>query len=73
MKKTLKKHEYHLNQLYADIYSEEQAVEHFIYLTSNQRKLKTTEANIRKHYVNHELGSLLRKFDPIAFNLSIEK
>jgi hypothetical protein len=66
--KTLAAKERHLNQLYADIFSQEQAVEHFIYLTNKSRGNYTTEANIRKHHTNHTLGTLLRKYDPIAFN-----
>ncbi len=60
--------EKHLNALYADMFSEEQAVEHFCYLTNKTRGHATTEANIRKHHRNHTLGSLLRRMDPIAFN-----
>ena len=66
--KTLSQKEKHLNKLYKDVYSEEQAVDNFIYLTSKQRNKRTTEANIRNCAVNGTLGTLLRKFDPIAFN-----
>lgn len=69
--KTPAEHERHLNELYADIYSEEEAVDQFIYLTSKDRKPRTTEANIRQQFNNHQLGTLLRKFDPIAFHTSI--
>ena len=70
-KRTPAQHERHLNAIYADAFSEEQAVDQFIYLTSKQRKKRTTEANIRQQFRNHQLGTLLRKFDPIAFNTSI--
>jgi len=70
-KRTAAEHERHLNALYADCFSEEQAVEQFIYLTSKQRNKRTTEANIRQQHTNHQLGTLLRKFDPIAFYTSI--
>lgn len=66
--KTAKQKEEYLNALYFDIYSEEQAVESFIYLTNKSRGKATTENNIRNHYKRRELGTLLRKFDPIAFN-----
>ena len=70
-KRTPKEHERHLNALYTDSFSESQAVEQFIYLTSKNRSQRTTEANIRNHHANHQLGTLLRKFDPIAFYTSI--
>lgn len=56
-----------LNYLFSDCYSEEQAVENFIYLTSKQRKQRTTERHIRNCHNNRMLGSLLRKMDSIAF------
>lgn len=56
-----------LNELYADAYSESQAIEQFIYLTNKSRGKHTTEKTIRNAYNNHELGTLLRKYDPTAF------
>lgn len=67
---TAKQKEKELNELYADIYSESEAIDAFEYLTSRDRVKNTTMEGIRKAYHNHELGSLLRKLDPIAFNLS---
>lgn len=68
--KTLKAKEQHLNELYSSCYSEEEAVEHFIYLTSKNRGAsgRTTESHIRHCHRNYMLGSLLRRLDPIAFN-----
>ena len=65
--KTIKQKEQHLNDLYFDCFSEEQAVDTFIYLTSKQRDKRTTERNIRNAYNRRELGSLLRRLDPTAF------
>ena len=62
--------EKHLNQLYADIFSEEQAVEQFEYMINKSRGKHTTISAIRVAHTNHELGSLLKKYDPIAFNSS---
>ncbi len=60
--------EKHLNELYFDSFSEEQAVDNFIYLTTKGRSGgNTTEAHLRKCYNNRELGSLLRRLDPTAF------
>lgn len=63
--------ERHLNALYFDIFSEEQAVDNFIYLTAKNRTGgSTTEAHLRKCYRNRELGTLLRRLDSIAFECS---
>jgi len=60
--------EQHLNDMFADIYSEEEAVDNFVYLTSKNREKRTTERNIRNCFVNHTLGSLLKRLDPVALN-----
>jgi len=67
--KTAKAREKHLNELYNDCYSEEQAVDQFIYLTTKGRNGgSTTVNNIRNAHRRRELGTLLRRLDPIAFN-----
>jgi hypothetical protein len=68
MKKTKKAYEEHLNQLYAEYYSSEQAVDLFEYMTNKSRGAHTTPSNIVSCAENHTLGTLLRKYDPIAFN-----
>lgn len=68
--RTDKEQERYLNELYFDIYSEGQAIDNFIYLTNKSRGAHTTEAHIRKCYNRRELGSLLRRLDPIAFQTS---
>jgi hypothetical protein len=65
--KTNKQKEVHLNEMYTDIFSEEQAVDHFIYLTNKSRSQTTTENHIRKCHGNRTLGSLLKRLDPQAF------
>lgn len=65
-------HEKKLNEHYfntvIDYYS---AFELFEYLTNKSRgKCATTKNNIIKHYNAGTLGTLLKKYDPIAFNLS---
>jgi hypothetical protein len=70
-KRTAAQHERHLNALYFDAYSQDQAVDQFIYLTSKNRTPRTTEANIRKQHAYRQLGTMLRKFDPIAFYTSL--
>jgi len=66
---TPKKKEQKLNRIYSEMYSEDDAVESLIYLTNKSRGKHTTEANIRKQYRNGKLGTLLRRLDPIAFNV----
>jgi hypothetical protein len=63
----MNKAEKHLNDLLKDAYSEEQAVDSFIYLTNKARGKATTESNIRKHHNNGELASLLKRLDPVAY------
>ncbi len=60
MKKTKKQYEKHLNELYTDIYSEEDAVDNLSYLASDKA--------LRNAYNRRELGTLVRRNDPIGFN-----
>lgn len=71
--KTKSDYEKHLNDLYADSFGMEQAIEQFIYLTSDKRGERTTKSNIISCYVNHQLGTLLRRYDPIAFNVGFNE
>lgn len=71
MKITASKHEQHLNELYSDtIPSYYSAFVQFEYLTNKNRGKHTTKANIINHYNKGTLGTLLRRYDPIAFNVS---
>lgn len=64
-----KEKEDYLNNFYSENYDREQAIAHFGYLTSNQRNKRTTIAHISKCYTNGVLGSLLKRVDPISYNL----
>lgn len=68
-RKTKKNFEIHLNQLYADLYTQEQALDNFLYLANRSRVNCTTSNGINAAFANHTLGTLLRKYDPIAFNV----
>lgn len=71
MKQTAKNHEQKLNELYADTIQDYYAAfEKFEYLTNKNRGKHTTKSNIISHYNNGTLGTLLRRYDPIAFNVS---
>lgn len=66
---TDKEAERRLNELYAEIYTEDDAVDNFIYLTVKDRiGGSTTEGHIRNCWQRRELGSLLRRLDPVAFH-----
>ena len=68
---TKKQKENRLNEAFSDMYSEEQAVDAFIYLANKKRwGGRTRESHIRHCHNNHTLGSLLRRLDPTAFQLS---
>jgi len=68
MKQTKKAYEEYLNQLYTDIFSASSAEDEFGYLTNKSRGKATNIKTIADAHTNHSLGSLLRKFDPVAFN-----
>lgn len=67
-----KNKEEQLNNSLTNCYSEEDAVENFIYLTSKRRgkNNRTTVRNIERCYRENRLGSLLRRLDPMSFNCS---
>jgi hypothetical protein len=74
--KSKKQLEKHLNELYSDLFTEDDAVIAFrntIELVNENRELKMqiknpTEKRIRKLHQRRELGFLLRDIDPSGFN-----
>lgn len=58
-----------IHEALTSIYTEDEVVDNFIYLTNKTRGSYTTEANIRKQYRQGCLGKLLKKYDPIYFNV----
>lgn len=62
------KKETRLNNSYSELFSEDQAIDIFIYLTNKNRGKHTSESNLRKCYRNNTLGTLLKRQDPIAYN-----
>lgn len=72
--KTKKEYERHLNDVYSETcYDYVTALDVFDYITVRSRGTHTTRENIIKHYNNQKLGSLLRKYDPIAFNVGFNE
>ncbi len=63
----MNKQEQHLNAILKDIYSEQEAVDNYIYLTNKARGKTTTERNIRTQHNAGQLASLLKRLDPQAF------
>lgn len=61
-----------LNELYADCFTEEQAFEELIYLTSKNRSHRTTKSHLKKVIANREVGYLLRRLDPVSFMLATQ-
>jgi len=67
--KTKSNYETDLNELYSSIYSENQAIENLLYLTNPSRGKHTSIRKLRECYYAQTLGTLLRRLDPIAFNV----
>jgi len=65
MAKTKKKYEAHLNELYADAFSQSEAVDKFCYF----RDGKISNRTLISAYHNRTLGTLLRRYDSIAFEV----
>jgi hypothetical protein len=64
MKKSRKAYEEYLNELYADTYSWGEIYDNF----SHFNNCKIKESTLLNAYHNHTIGTLERKYDPIAFN-----
>lgn len=58
--KTKKVYEAHLNELYTDCYSAQQAWDAFCYLKQGKIKYGT----VNRAYIDHTLGSLLENMTP---------
>lgn len=68
-KKTTKKaYEEHLNNLYSEM-SYEDAYNQFEYLFNKKRKLALSINRFQRYYYADMMGYMLRKYDPIAFNV----
>lgn len=61
--------EAYLNALYAE-QDPERLFKEMICLTSKQRKFRCTESNLRSAISKGTMGTLLRKFDSIAFEVA---
>ena len=61
------KTENYLNEFYATRYSKKKIVDHLAYFTDKNRGEHTNEKTIRHHHDNHTIGTLIRKYDPVAF------
>jgi hypothetical protein len=68
MKKQSNK-EQRLNDMYSTCYSLNDAIDNFCYLNDG----KIRNSTIATHYTNHTLGTLLKKYDPIAYRIAISE
>lgn len=68
-KETKNDKEQRLNELFADIYSEQEAYDSFKYLTNENRTKYTTKGGLWGAIQNHMLGSLLRRIAPSEFEM----
>lgn len=67
--KSLVEKEFYLNNYYSDNFTIDKISEKFDYLTSRDRKIKTTRQQIWKSYHKRKLGTMLRRLDITAFKL----
>lgn len=67
-----KEFEAYLNALYAE-QDPERLFEEMIYLTSEQRKFRCTESTLRSAIYGGTMGTLLRKYDSIAFEVQFNE
>ena len=59
-----------LNEHYSEVIPDYfTAFEKFDYMTSKDRNKRTTKHNIISHYNKGTLGTLLKKYDTIAYNV----
>jgi len=65
MNKTKKKYEQYLNALLSDTYSMNQAVDNYSYFKGG----KIRETSLISAHANRTLGTLLRRYDPICFQV----
>lgn len=62
-------YEQYLNSLYSSCCSIDEAIENFCYLKNGAIK----EATLRLAYLNQRIGTLIRRYDPIAFNVGFRE
>ena len=70
----MKKREFelYLNELYME-YDPETLFENMIYLSNKNRKFRCNESTIRSAIANGTMGTLLRKYDSIAFEVAFNE
>lgn len=72
MKKTKKDYEKHLNMYYSE-FPLKKTKDALIYLTVPARGKHITEKQLQKAWSNFTLGKIVRKYDPIAFNVGFNE
>lgn len=69
MKYTKKEHEKYLNEIYSQS-NPDDLFDSFIYLTVRSRGKHIQKKNLTKHINKNTLGFVIRRYDPIAFEVS---
>lgn len=62
-------YEQYLNALYSSCCTIEEAIENFCYLKQG----RITSRSLKIAYMNRRIGSLIRKYDSIAFNVGFRE
>jgi hypothetical protein len=66
------KNEFRVNRYFTENYTEDEMVQKFQHYTNKNRGKHCSEKAIRRSYQNNKIGSLMRRYDPIGFNLLIQ-
>ena len=66
---TMARYEAKLNDTLSSVYNEEEAFEQYEYLCNARRRYRCTEMTLRKYIRDNQLGTLIRRLDPIQFNV----
>lgn len=65
-----KEFEQHLNNMYAENFTDDETFENLVYLTVPARGEHVSERTLRKHIRLGKAGSLLKRLDPVAYQCS---
>ena len=55
---------------FPDIYTEEQFMDNFIYLTTPNRGEYISKNRLRSSYFNRDFGTIVKRYDPTLFHVS---
>lgn len=70
---TKSKTEKSLNDYFDETFEYNELIEKFIYLTNKQRGDAISLKRLKNYILSKEVGTMLRKYDPIAFNTQYQE